>query len=44
MEIELNEPRQQNAITYNQQNALQNTGPPIHNTSQQAITYNNSRL
>ena len=52
MEIELNEPRQQNAITYIQQNVLQYTGPSIHNTPQQmeielneprqlnAITYN----
>ena len=41
MEIELNEPRQQ--IDYNQQNALQYTGPPVHNTSQQAITYNSQK-
>ena len=52
MEIELNEPRQQNFITHNQQNALQYIGPSIHNTPQQmeielnepkqqnAITYN----
>ena len=33
MEIELNEPRQQ--IDYNQQNALQYNGPPIHKTPQE---------
>ena len=40
IEMEDNEERPKNAKTYNQQNVLPYTWPPIHNTSQWAKTYN----